>query len=200
MRSCTAWCAVSAGSIRHGDEVTPLRRAHLVPEDPGAAALIRELRHVRRRGQFTRAEFLAMCRWKSPRAIGHCESNSHHRVRGVSRALFKTRVEAERLDLLVGLAGVGIPTASAILTLTDPRRYGVIDIRAWQELYRRGVVRDRPGGQGFSPEHWLQYLRILRIEAGRLGVTARQVEYSLFTLHQKRQEGTLYKTRGRGRK
>jgi hypothetical protein len=199
MPSCTAWSAVSAGSIRHGGELTPLLRAHLVPEDPGAASLIRELRHVRRRGQFTRAEFLVMCRWKSPRAIARCESNSHHRVREVSRAMFMTRVEAERLDLLIGLAGVGIPTASAILTLTDPHRYGVIDIRAWQELHRRGVVRDRPGGQGFSPEHWLQYLRILRTEAARLGVTARQVEYSLFTLHQARQEGTLYKKGARAK-
>jgi hypothetical protein len=175
--------------------LTRLLRAHLVPEDPDAASLIRDLRHVRQRGQFTRAEFLAMCRWKSPRAIGHCESNSHHRIRDVSRAVFATKLEPERLDLLIGLAGVGIPTASAILTLTDPRRYGVIDIRAWQELYHRGVVKDRPGGQGFSPEHWLQYLRILRAEAARLGVTARQVEFSLFTLHQARQEGTLYKAR-----
>jgi hypothetical protein len=176
-----------------------LLRAELVPEDPDAASLIRGLRHVRQRGRFTRSEFLVMCRWKSPRAIGHCESNSHHRIRDVSRAVFKTRVEAERLTLLIGLAGVGIPTASAILTLTDPRRYGVIDIRAWQELHRRGVVQDRPGGQGFRLEHWLQYLRILRTEAARLGVSARQVEYSLFALHEARQEGTLYKTKASGR-
>lgn len=138
-----------------------------------------------------------MCRWKSPRGIRHCESNSHHRLREVSRGLFRTRVEAERLELLTSLAGVGIPTASAILTLTDPRRYGVIDIRAWQELFRMGAVQDRPGGQGFTPEHWLQYLDILRTEAARLEVTARQVEYSLFTSHQARQEGTLYRTTAR---
>ena len=180
-----------------GQLLTRLLRKHLVPEDPQAASLIEKLCHVRQRGQFTRSEFLTMCRWKSPRAVGRCASNSHHRVRDVSRGIFNTRLEAERLDLLTSLAGVGIPTASAILTLTDPRRYGVIDIRAWQELYRLGAVQDRPGGQGFRLEHWLQYLRILRAEAARLKVTARQVEYSLFTYHQAQQEGALYKTKRR---
>ena len=175
--------------------LTRLLRTHLVPEDPDAASLIHDLRHVRRRGEFTRSEFLAMCRWKSPRAIGRCESNSHHRVRAVSRRIFESRVEAERLDLLTGLEGVGIPTASAILTLTDPRRYGVLDIRAWQELHRLGAVHDRPGGQGFRPAHWLQYLQILRAEAAGLGVTARQVEYSLFTFHEARHQGKLYAAR-----
>jgi hypothetical protein len=172
--------------------LTRLLRKSLVAEDPPAASLIRELRHVRVRGHFTRSEFLAMCRWKSPRAIRRCESNSHHRVRDVSRRVFIAKVEAERLDLLTSLDGVGIPTASAILTLTDPRRYGVLDIRAWQALHRLGAVQDRPGGQGFRPEHWLQYLGILRAMAASLGATARQVEYSLFTYHQAQQEGTLY--------
>jgi hypothetical protein len=136
-----------------------------------------------------------MCRWKSPRAIGRCQANSARRIRDISRRVYVTKVEATRLDLLISLAGVGIPTASAILTLTDPRRYGVIDIRAWQELYRLGVVQDRPGGQGFRIEHWLQYLDILRQQARALGATVRQVEYSLFALHQQRHEGPLYRPR-----
>jgi len=172
--------------------LTRVRQENLVCEDPHAASLIRELHHVRVRGHFTRSEFLAMCRWKSPRAIRRCESNSHHRVRDVSRRVFLTKAEAGKLDLLTSLAGVGIPTASAILTLTDPRRYGVLDIRAWQALHGLGAVQDRPGGQGFRPEHWLQYLDILRAAAASLGATARLVEYSLFAYHQARQEGTLY--------
>jgi hypothetical protein len=136
-----------------------------------------------------------MCRWKSPRAIGRCEANSARVIRDISRRVYITRAEAARLELLTSLAGVGIPTASAILTLTDPHRYGVIDIRAWQELFRLGAVKDRAGGQGFRTEHWLEYLSILRQQAQTLGASVRQVEYTLFALHQQRQEGLLYKTK-----
>ena len=177
----------------------PLRRflrKHLIAtEDERTASLVRELSHVRRRGHFSRMEFLAMCRWKSPRVIGRCEANSAQMVRSVSRRVYFVSDEAERLGLLTSLGGVGIPTASAILTLTDPGRYGVIDIRAWQELFRLGAVQDRPGGQGFRIEHWLQYLDILRQEAKALGASVRQVEYSLFVFHQHRHQGLLYKAK-----
>ena|SRR2546427_12023878 len=52
------------------------------------------------------------------------------------------------LALLVGLKGVRVPMASAILTLIDPRRYGVIDIRVWQLLYAIKSVQQLPGGRG----------------------------------------------------
>jgi hypothetical protein len=176
-----------------GLRLTRFLQKHLVStEDERTASLVRELRHVRRSGQFSKPEFLAMCRWKSPRAIGRCQANSAQLIREVSRRVFLTKAEAQRLELLTSLAGVGIPTASAILTLTDPRRYGVIDIRAWQELYRLGAVQDRAGGQGFRTEHWLQYLGILRQQARALGASVRQVEYSLFAFHQLRHEGPLY--------
>ena len=42
-------------------------------------------------------------------------------------------------DVLTALSGVSAPMASAILTLTNPRRYGVIDIRAWKVLFRLGA-------------------------------------------------------------
>ncbi|MGH7402315.1 MAG: hypothetical protein ACREKQ_07820, partial [Candidatus Rokuibacteriota bacterium] len=43
-----------------------LRRELLAEEDEATAALIERLAHVKAAGRFTRAEFLAMCRWKSP--------------------------------------------------------------------------------------------------------------------------------------
>ena len=43
----------------------------LSAEDAATDRLIAELRHVRARGEFSRAEFLRMSRWKSPRAAPH---------------------------------------------------------------------------------------------------------------------------------
>ena len=161
-------------------------------EDPPTAALIARLGAARRRRRFTRGEFLAACRWKSPRAARRYASNSPGRIARVSRAALATRSERRRLALLTGLEGVSVPTASALLTLTDPRRYGVLDIRAWQMLFRMGEVTANRRGRGFTPAQWLEYLARLRRLARRLGLTARAVELALFRAHRRVQRGRLY--------
>src|SRR5262245_53025024 len=107
-------------------------------EDVKTVALIRELRNARLRGYLTRAELEKVCRWKSPRAIRLISHNSVARVRGATRRALATRSERLRLEALRTLDGVSVPMASAILTLLDPHRYGVIDIRVWQLLRSRG--------------------------------------------------------------
>ena len=179
---------------RRRRSLVALLRRELAPaaEDAPTAALLRDLRHVKRARQFSRAEFLKMCVWKSPRAVHHYERNAPAVVRRTSRAVLRARSERRRLELLTRLKGVSVPTASAILTLIDPRRYGVIDIRAWQMLYRIGAVRRKPGGVGFRSADWEEYLSILRGHARVLGVSVRRVELTLFEYHRRRQKGRLY--------
>src|SRR5258708_40095106 len=112
-----------------------LARELVVGEEPATAALVAELRHVKRSGRFTRAEFLAMCRWKSPRAIRHCRRNSAAAIRRVSRPVFATRSERRRMELLTGLPRVSEPRPSAILTLVAPRRHRGLALRAWHLLF-----------------------------------------------------------------
>jgi len=169
-----------------------LRRELRRDEDEATRQLIRRLRHVKRTGAFSRAEFLEMCRWKSPRAMPHYRRNSAVRIREVSRAALATRSERRRLELLIGLRGVSVPVASAILTLIDPRGYGVLDIRVWQLLYALGDVEWKPGGRGFTARDWLHYLARLRHHARRLRAPVRAVEYTLFRCHRELQTGRLY--------
>ena len=115
-------------------------REVLAEEDPGTRALIADLRHVKKRGEFSRGEFLRMSRWKSPRAAPHYARNTAAQIRRVSRAVLAARSEARRIALLTSLHGVSVPVASAILTLIDPKRYGVLDIRVWQLLHALGAV------------------------------------------------------------
>jgi hypothetical protein len=141
------------------------------------------LGHIKRKGVVTRTEFLEMCRWKSPRGIARCQRNSPATIRRVSRTVLRTKDERERLRLLTSLKGVGIPRASAILTLIDPRRYGVIDIRAWGVLRALGVVTGNHRGQRFTARQWEQYLNALRDQARRLRISVRAVEHTLFQKH-----------------
>jgi hypothetical protein len=176
----------------YGTLAALLRRELVRDEDPATLELIRRLGHVRSRGEFSRAEFLRMCRWKSPRAMPHYARNSAARIRRVSGAALATRSERRRIELLTSLRGVSVPVASAILTLIDPGRYGVLDIRVWQLLFALEAVGWKPGGRGFTARDWLYYLARLRHEARRFGVSVRLVEYSLFRCHRKWQTGRLY--------
>src|SRR5437016_1363687 len=83
--------------------------------------------------------------------------------------------------------------AAAFLPLIDPRRYGVLDIRAWQLLFGLGAVERKPAGRGFAPRDWLDYLAELRRHARRRGVPTRAVEYTLFQCHRRFQKGRLYR-------
>jgi hypothetical protein len=87
---------------------------------------------------------------------------------------------------------VSVPTASAILTLTDPENYGVIDIRVWQLLHKLQSVTRNPRGRGFAFSHWDLYLTILRHHAKRLKVAVRLVELTLFHFHREHQTGSVY--------
>ena len=102
------------------------------------------------------------------------------------------------MNLLTSLHGVSVPVASAILTLVDPKRYGVLDIRVWQLLCAIDSVRTNPRGVGFNFKNWYDYLRQLRYHAREIGVSARTVERTLFEYHRKVQQGKLYEWPRRG--
>jgi hypothetical protein len=164
-------------------------------ESPDTRRLIQDLLRARRRGYLTKREFLTICRWKSPRTIALCGKNSPDRIRHSTTTAFASRSERVRFEALTALHGVAAPTASAILTLTDPRRYGVIDVRVWQLLFDLGSVRTKPSGAGFSLDDWLHFLGTLRHHATALGVSVRAVEYSLFLHHKRARRGPLYRNR-----
>jgi len=162
-------------------------------EDAGTAALIERLRVARDRGYLTAGELVRICRWKSPRATALVRSNSARRVRRATETAFRSMDERVRFEALVSLRGVSAPSASAVLTLLDPERYGVIDIRVWQLLHATGSVTGNARGAGFTFDQWLQFLRAVRDLAVTLELPARAVERTLFAIHRDHQIGTLYR-------
>jgi len=178
--------------LPHGS-LPRLIQNHLIPdEDAATADLIQRLRPVRRRGYLTKRELEAVCRWKSPRAIPLVQANTPYRIRKCTASALGTRRERLRLDSLLGLRGVSVPMASAVLTLLDPKRYGVLDIRVWQLLHTVGVVLVNRGGTQFTPDQWLRFLTVLRVLAHSLDLPVRTIERTLFSIHEKYQDGNLY--------
>lgn len=135
---------------------------------------------MKKRGYFNRREFLKMGEWKSSRSRKWRELNSNASIVSISKRLFATDYEKKRTQLLTSLSGVRIPTASAILMLTDPKNYGVIDIWVWKLLYHYGEVNTKPTGTNFSFKNWYNYLMKLRFWAEKFNVNVRDIERTLY--------------------
>jgi len=164
-----------------------------IKEDFKTQKLIDELRPVLKRGYLTKEEFLKIGMWKSPRPKQQYLRNSEENIKKITQEVISTKFEKRKIDLLTKLKGVSVPTASAILTLIDPKNYGVVDIRVWQLLYSYGSVKTKPEGMGFDFKNWFNYLVKLRYYAKKFKVKARDIERTLFLYHKKIQKGNLYK-------
>lgn len=161
-------------------------------EWPATQEVIDELSGSKKRGYLTKPDLIRVCRWKSPRAINHIKRNRADTIKKVTTSAFTARSEQKKLALLTSLNGVSVPMASSILMLTNPARYGVLDIRVWQLLYEMGTVRTHANGMGFEFKQWHAYLMVLRHFARKYQVRARDIERTLFLVHGRYQRGTLY--------
>jgi hypothetical protein len=146
----------------------------------GESRLKRRLARRRTRGAFylTRAELRWVGEWKSPRIRPQIARNGEAGVRGVTAAAFLARSDATRLEVLLGLRGVGVAVASVILHFGHPARYPIYDVRVRTALRRIGVQRRfPPTGAG-----WTAYARVLRELAGRHRVSLRTLDKALWRL------------------
>ena len=132
------------------------------------------------RGHLTRAEFLTLCSWKSPRSKPRCRENSEHQVRTLTRAALGASDEALKIDLLRLLRGVEWPTASTLLHFCDTRPYPILDYRA---LWSLGYVKP----PCYTMKFWLAYLDYTRRLATRLGLSIRDVDKALWQYSKEKQ-------------
>ena len=150
------------------------------------------LKNVNKRGHLRKTELIKICRWKSLRAINLIKNNPASIIRRRSQLALQTKSEKRKLEFLISLKGVSIPMASAILMLINPQRYGVVDIRVWQLLYKMKSVIKNPNGVSFNFNNWYQSLIILRYYSKIYEVDARDIERTLFRVHHLYQKGNLY--------
>jgi hypothetical protein len=130
-------------------------------------------RAARRRGRYTRAEFLLVCGWKTARSRSTVARNSEAEIGGATRAALGDSDEAARMNALIALEGVGVPTGSTLLHFAYPGSYPILDVRALQSL------GSRPRSV-YSVNFWLEYLDCCRTLARELGVSIRTLDKALW--------------------
>jgi hypothetical protein len=148
--------------------------------DPSEGEIEASAAPARARGYLHRDEFLALCRWKTPRSQPRCAANPEEYVREVTRAALGTTSEELKIRVLLLLSGVGWPTASVILHFCDERPYPILDVRA---LWSVGIRR--PPAHTFAL--WWAYTRFLRGVSERTGLSMRLVDRALWQYSKERQ-------------
>ena len=140
----------------------------------GDAPVLAVGRAARARGRYTRGEFLAVCRWKTPRSAPLVVRNDARAVRlATTVALAAGSGDAERTAALLGLRGVGWPTASVLLHVADPDRDPILDVRA---LHALGVRA--PSAYTFA--FWQAYAQAWRAVRATAGVDGRTLDRALW--------------------
>jgi len=148
---------------------------------PGEDKIADELSpRARARGYLTRAEFLALCRWKTPRSQPRCAMNTSAQVREATQIALATEDERAKMYILRSLAGVQWPTASVILHFCDKRPYPILDYRA---LWSLGFAKP----PAYTFEVWWAYTGFVRQLAHSTGHDMRTIDRALWQFSKTRQ-------------
>jgi hypothetical protein len=162
-------------------------------EDEKTQEIFVYMKEVRKRGYLSKKELIEILRWKSPRPLRHYELNDGKDIKEITRLSFATKNDCLKIHMLTTLTGVNYPSASAILMFYNPKKFPVLDIRVWKQLYHFKVVKDNSRGQNFTLQQCNQYLSLIRTLGQRLHLTARQVEKRLFDYDKQVQKQPIYK-------
>lgn len=132
----------------------------------------------------TKKELLRMADWKFYRLWPskhkkEIESNPDILIEKTTKRAIEEIDDKNKVEILDDLRGVGIPMASAILTVLNPNDYGVIDINAWYAL-------NSEEKRSFTSEDFILFMKKIRENAKKQNLTARQTEIGLFKWGQER--------------
>ena len=132
-----------------------------------------------KKGWLEKSEFLEICLWKSRRPKRLYEQNNAVEIKEVTLKAFAEKDERIKIELLTNLKGVSIPTASAILSVTNSIDYPIIDVRCVESLFDLKLI----SWKNINSNSWVEYLKILRGLAIKHHKTARELEKGLFAFN-----------------
>lgn len=148
---------------------------------------------IRARGYVLPSELYKIARWKSPRRAELVRLNQAQSVRKLTGRAFtlKDTDPGRAASLLDGLQGIGIRTASAVLAVIDPQRFGVVDYRVWNTLHRWQPDRYPPKSRNYWPVgRFLSCLEAIRELAHVSDLSCREVDMALWQIDRESEGGS----------
>jgi hypothetical protein len=173
-------------------QIAPLRNQQADIEDTmRLKAKLAQLRDERKPLYLTEEEFEEILRWKLGQQIGRQRAlrkvNTDEVIRAVTGlALTITHANKDyelelRVNILCALRGVAVPVASAVLALTFPDEYTVIDYRGWRQVFGKEST-------AFSIADYKRYLGEIRRLAEELDWPVQEVDHTILE-YDKRHNG-----------
>ena len=136
---------------------------------------------IRANGYLEKEDLLKIASWKTAgRFTSKAEPNDPETVESVTKWAFAAPSPCCTVHALTYLIGVAVRMATAILTVYDPEKYTVMDVRANATLVNLGLLKDRDLDhcRTYGP-----YLEACEAEADRLGVSLRTLDKCLWVLN-----------------
>jgi hypothetical protein len=128
-----------------------------------------------RNGDYTRSNLEIIIGWKSERRKGLIADNSDSEVADALRLALSATEPRSAFAVLIGLRGVAVPMASAILTAIDQDKYTISDYRAMDAL---GIPDADYTNLNFCLRQYFPECKRLAAEAG---VRLRTLDKALWT-------------------
>jgi hypothetical protein len=120
-------------------------------------------------------KFQGRLKGRGKRILNLLNSVEDEFIQQVSKLAFQAEDDKIRLSLLTSIKVVGVALSSVILTFYDPKRYRIIDIHDWQEMFGK-----EPADLFTDYKHTLKFFAKLRKIADETGLTCRVIEKALF--------------------
>jgi hypothetical protein len=147
----------------------------------------------------TAEEFLAIIIWKSNRSktdvvLGIEASDS---TVGALMTQVAAAADLKKVELLTDIGGIGIPIASAVLTVCYPKNFTVVDYRACAALAKilglepKALRKQLGGDPSAKPAAYLKYVERCNAEADKEGVDLRAFDQMLWGMDFYEGEGGL---------
>jgi hypothetical protein len=147
---------------------------------------------AKERGWFTRAEFIEIGEWKTPRIRSRAALNTDRDVEDATRAALLTTDILGAMEPLRRLHGVDWAVGSVLLHLAHRDAFPILDFRALQAF---GIQRGRWSG----PSLWRGYVEATRSLAKSEGLDMRTVDRALWQWSKEQARAVVAPTaRGRG--
>lgn len=141
---------------------------------PGEGRIAEEIAPiVRKRGHYTRDEFVEVCGWKTRRSRSRVSRNTEEDVVEATRFALSTSSERLRILTPTTLSGVQWATSSVLLHFGHRDRYPILD---WRALEAMGIT----GPVSYSVLLWSAYVAACRAIDDQTGFGMRTIDRAMW--------------------
>jgi hypothetical protein len=131
-------------------------------------------------GDYSRSTLEIIVGWKSERRKALVAQNSDSEIEDALRLALSAKEPRSALAVLMGLCGVALPMASAILTALDQDKHTIADWRAMEAL-------GQPNADYYNLNLYLRnYLPTCKRLAAEAGVSLRVLDKAMWTWSEKK--------------